>query len=90
MNNKKPPRILSLAILTVITVFAWIGFDVYRALMTKPAPEVPSEILSPISPQLDIELLSSLEQRVFEVPKTGIQSTPVPTSIPSSSPTPSP
>jgi len=105
MNKQKPPRILTLAILTVVTVAVWIGFDVYRALTTKPAPPVPPEILAPIDPQLNINVLSTIVNRVYVEPKEGttqiveslsegVISTPVPTPVPTASPiatsTPSP
>lgn len=97
MNKQKPPRILTLAILTVVTVVAWIGFDVYRALTTKPAPPVPPEILAPIDPQLNTLILNDIINRVYVEPKEGTTqivnsdsevrvSTPVPTISPTASP----
>jgi hypothetical protein len=65
MNNKKTlPKIVSFAILTSITAFAWIGFEVYRALTREPSPSVAPGITAELSPTLDLNTLSTLEQRI--------------------------
>ena len=65
MKKTGKPFIVKLAILTVITSFVWTGFDVYRRLTTKPEPNVPAEILSPIIPELNQETLARLEKTIY-------------------------
>ncbi len=66
MNKKKSkPVVVKLAIFTVITVFIWIGFEVYRALTQRPAPEVPAEVLKSLDPSLDTNSLGKLENRLY-------------------------
>jgi len=65
MKKPQKPFIVKLAILTVLTSIIWTGFDVYRRLTTKPAPSVPEEILSPITPELNQETLARLEKTVY-------------------------
>ncbi len=88
MKKRHLPNVVTLLILTAITVFLWIGLDVYRALSTKPEPVVPPEISAPLNPNLDATALSELSTRIhFEdseiatlVPVT--TPTPVPTPVP--------
>ncbi|OGM15867.1 hypothetical protein A2V56_05330 [Candidatus Woesebacteria bacterium RBG_19FT_COMBO_42_9] len=78
--KKKTPALVSTAILTVITIFMWIAFSVYRALITQPSVNVPPEILEPISPDLDRETLASLAARTYfgetDVPETFVNQGP--------------
>lgn len=54
---------LILAILTVLTVFTWIGFDVYWALTRPTPPKVPADQLLPLDPKLEIKVLENLSQK---------------------------
>lgn len=60
----KTPTAVTTAILTVITIFFWIAFEIYRSLTTKPAPPVPPEIVVPLNPTLDVATLNKLQQRM--------------------------
>ena len=65
MNNKKPlPAIVNFAVLTTITTFVWIGFEIYRAVTKEPSPPVPPEILLELDPNLDTAKLNELNERV--------------------------
>jgi hypothetical protein len=72
----------------------WIAFSVYRILTSQPPVNVPPEILEPISPTLDREILATLSQRDFfaegEVSETfvnqGPQASPTLTITPSITP----
>jgi len=64
-KKKIPFRIKFIIVSTVLTTVLWIGFDVYRALTTKPIPIVAPEILAPIDPTLDESLLNDLPNRVY-------------------------
>ena len=63
--KRKTPTIVSIAILTVITIFMWIAFSVYRVLTTEPPINIPPEILAPISPTLDKDVLASLPSKSY-------------------------
>ena len=65
MEKQKRPNFVTIGILTVITIFLWIGFSVYRAFTITPSIEVSDEIIKPITPTLDTETLSKIDQRVF-------------------------
>jgi hypothetical protein len=64
MKNKLP-NIVTIAILTVTTVLFWVFFTAYRAF-TKEAPAVvPEEILAPLDPNLDKEMLGKIKNRYY-------------------------
>lgn len=65
MKKKKLPSLVSILILTLITVFFWVAFDVYR-LFTKPSDAVvPESISLPLNPVLDQNALDKLKQSVY-------------------------
>lgn len=94
MKSPKPPNIVLVGIITVITIVLWIIFGVYKLVTTPQDVDVSSDILSPVSPTLDQEGLSILEQRLFfteaELSNVSIISTPEPEESPSPSPSPTP
>ncbi len=51
--------------MTTTTIILWIFFEVYRVLTTNPQIDISSEILKPISPELDTKVLAQIEQRVY-------------------------
>lgn len=65
MKKSKVPNLVVVAILTVITIVSWIGFDTYRHFAQESKTIVPKTILAPINPELDIQALSELEQSYF-------------------------
>jgi|GEM_PF-1953565 len=64
-TKRKLPGIVKFAILTTITVYIWIGSEVYRALTTKPDPAVPAEVLAPLNPALDTDALKKVNETLF-------------------------
>lgn len=65
MNNKKSlPRIVVFSILTMITTFVWIAFEVYRVVTARPPLEDVSGVLTELNPTLDSNALTNLSQRV--------------------------
>lgn len=64
-KKKKRPPLVNTLIMTVITVFIWIGFEVYRALTIPPPSEVSAAALLPLNPTLDSATLSELQNRVY-------------------------
>lgn len=65
MRKPKPPKIVGLAILTTVTIVFWVFYGLYSTLTKKLPVTVPEEILSPISPTLDITLLDSIVGKEF-------------------------
>jgi len=63
--KKKTPALVNTAILTVITLTLWIGFSIYRILTQEPPLVVSQEVLEPISPELDKEVLKTLSSRTY-------------------------
>ena len=98
MKREKLPRIVVIAILSLVTALIWAFFDITRAFFKKPETKVEATTLSPLTPTLDLETLSSIQNAKFfeegqvqEVvtPTTTIPSTePTSTPIPNDSPTP--
>ena len=92
MEKQKRPSFVIIGILTVVTIFLWISFSVYRAFTTTPSIKVPDDILKPIIPTLDSKTLSKIDQRVFfeegeirqiliSTPATTPTPTPIPTEV---------
>lgn len=94
MKNIRAPNIVLVGVITIITIVLWIIFGVYKLVSTPQDVNVPTEVLSPISPNLDQEALSSLQQRIFftegELGEISLISTPEPEESPSPSPSPTP
>lgn len=55
---------LIIAILTLITALAWVGFDVYRSLTKTKTPKVLKEQTAPLNPKLSLATLEKLGGRV--------------------------
>ena len=95
MEEKKHyPPIVKLAVLTVVTAFIWIGFDIYRAFTVKPPPDVPPEVLAELDPSLPMPILDNLEERVyFDESSLGsvetVVNSPLPEATPEATATPS-
>ena len=71
MKKIRTPTAVTSAVLTMVTIFFWVGFEVYRGLTVKPPPPVPVEIIKPLEPTLDTSLLDKLNQRLI-VPDSDI------------------
>jgi hypothetical protein len=65
MRKPKAPRLVTVAILTTVTVIFWVFLGVYEILTSKTPVAVPPELLTKIDPQLDIETLESIPQRMY-------------------------
>lgn len=65
MNKNKVPGLVTMAILTLITVIFWVFFNVYRVFTKKSPYVVPEEVLTPIDPNLDQNILAKLSQRKY-------------------------
>ena len=60
MSNKD---LLILSILTFITVVAWIIFDIYHAATTSTITPLQKELIRPIKPGFDQEIILKLKER---------------------------
>ncbi len=70
--------LLVLSILSVITVFTWIGFEVYRALTKTEIPIVLQRQIQPLNPVIQKEVLDSLRaRRSFSVEELVLPPPPV-------------
>ncbi|OGM73950.1 hypothetical protein A2382_04895 [Candidatus Woesebacteria bacterium RIFOXYB1_FULL_38_16] len=87
--KKGLPTIVTFAIITTITSLSWIGFEIYRKLTVKPSPPVPQEIIEPLNSNLDLELLHSLNTKIY-LNDDQIQDTLLITNEPQPTPTPTP
>ncbi|MEK7112802.1 MAG: hypothetical protein AAB875_05755 [Patescibacteria group bacterium] len=89
MKKSKTPKLVTLAILTAIVTAFWVFFSVYRVFTNEPPLNVPAEILEPISPTLDSDVIDKIQGRIFfsegEIGITQIQS---PTATGSETPSP--
>ena len=59
--SKDIVRILTL---TLITIFAWIAFDVYSVLNRDVQSEVLKEQMEPLNPEINMEVIKELNNRL--------------------------
>ena len=92
MRKTKTPTLVTTAILTLITILFWAGFEVYRSLTIKPAPPVPPNILLPLDPTLDVNSLNAIQSRIFltndQIGATSATPSATPSQTPQAQPTP--
>jgi hypothetical protein len=84
MRKLKPPRLVTVAIFSTVTIIFWVFYSFYDLLTSTPDTKIPPEILSPISPILDTDILDNLQGRVFfnkgeTTVSLAVQQTPTPT-----------
>lgn len=65
MRKPNPPKLVTIAVTTTITIVFWIFFTLYQVLTTKPQPSVSETLMEPINPTLDTKSLDTLKDRVF-------------------------
>ena len=64
MKKKRVDRgIVVLLISTLVTLAAWVGFEIYRAYNQAKFPEDLESILIPLEPKLETKVLDILEER---------------------------
>lgn len=95
MKNIKAPKLVTIAILSMITIMFWVAFEVFRTFTKAPDLSIPKEVTEPLNPTLDQNALSKLQGRMFIEEGTIGQTVlatpvPIPTPQPSPSPTESP
>jgi len=62
-KNKIDRDIVMVLVMTLITLTAWVGFEVYRAYTRVNISPVPDKQLLKLPPTLDIPVLEKLESR---------------------------
>lgn len=78
---------LILAIITLITVLTWIGFEVYWAVRRTTIPKVTQEQMRPLDPKIKTETIEKLKTNLwFSEEELNIVSPPVVTESVVSSP----
>ncbi len=91
MKKTKLPKIVVIAILSLITAIVWAFFDITRSFIKKPDTKVEGSIIEPIDPTLDVETLTLLEGATFFEEGQVVETiNPSPSAEPSSQPTTSP
>jgi hypothetical protein len=61
----QPPRAVTIAVFTTITLIFWIFVSVYSILTTAPETNVPPHILEPLPSPLNPETLNKLPGKLF-------------------------
>jgi len=66
-NNRKKTKInqdlFVLSLLTLITVAVWVGSNAYHRFIAKQAITVPENLLTPLEPKINMEILDQLEEK---------------------------
>ena len=64
MRKDSHKIIIQLLAVTMITIIFWIGFEIYYLSAKKDQTDVPQEMLAPIDPVLNQEILTGLPERI--------------------------
>ena len=66
-NNRKKTKISQdlfvLSLLTLLAIGAWVGSDAYHRFIAKKAITVPENLLTPLEPKINMEILDQLEEK---------------------------
>lgn len=62
---KRKSKIAIFAILTTITIFVWVSFEAYQRFNKKDFQSIPGNIIAPITPSLDTDVLGNMEGRLW-------------------------
>ena len=63
-SRKKTPKLfVTLSLLSTLTVFSWIGIEIYHSFKKTTIPSLLQKDLEPLNPTLDTDTLESLSQR---------------------------
>jgi len=66
-NNRKKTKISQdlfvLSLLTLLVIGAWVGSDAYHRFIAKKAITVPENLLTPLEPKINMEILDQLEEK---------------------------
>jgi len=77
-QKKSLPKLVVFGVLTAVTAFMWVGFEIYRAFNKTPEPVVSPEVLQTLDSDLDKLILEGLVNKVYledgEIGKTTLLS----------------
>lgn len=59
----KERDILFIALSTLVTIVAWIGFNIYHVSVTSTIPKSLTETIQPIDGKFDVQTIESLKKR---------------------------
>lgn len=62
---KRKSKITIFAILTTITILVWVSFEAYQRFNKKDLQSIPGNIIAPIAPSLDTEVLDNIEGKLW-------------------------
>lgn len=65
MKKTKLPKIVVIAIFSLITAIVWAFFDISRSFIKKPDIKVEEAVIEPLDPTLDVDTLTLLEGATF-------------------------
>jgi hypothetical protein len=65
MYKPKPPKLVTIAVITTITVIFWVFFGLYEILTRQSEIDVPQALLQEIDPSLDTTVLNQIQSRLF-------------------------
>lgn len=65
MKNPKLPSVIVLLILTSITIVFWVFFNIYYVVSKKTPVTVSEEIISPLNPKIETEIIDQMETRIY-------------------------
>lgn len=65
MLRQKPPKLVTISVITSVTLIFWVFFSLYQTLTKKPVTETPEVVLEQINPSLDQSTLNSIESRGY-------------------------
>jgi len=68
-ENKLRQKIFRLALLSIITVIAWIGFNIYRSINKSQIKLERKKYLSPLTPDLDLDTIETIKKRIKTKPE---------------------
>lgn len=63
MKLKGDKNILTIAILTLVIVLTWAGFDIYRSITKPTLPKILEKQTRKLEPEFDMETLDNLKKR---------------------------
>ncbi len=93
MKKKKTAQhqdIFVIAILSLLTVLAWIGFNAYHSYIDKKETTIDKKILQPINPNIDLKIVEELQKKEFlsqEEINQAVKTAPSKESSPTATPT---
>lgn len=64
-QKKQLPVSLQVLIMTMITSFVWIIYEIYIAFTNAPKPVLDEKLLSPLGGQIDVNLIQSIKSKNY-------------------------